>query len=662
AGIGDKTATELIQKFGSLKQMYQDFKAGKTRDLKPKIVEKLLENEQVAFDSKELVTIVLDVPVKFKLSDVKLGQQDEEKIVKLYKDYEFKSLLRKRGQVENQPKKVTKTTKTQKTSNDLETLRGAKELAFFAGENQQADLFGSGLATLALSDGQKTVVVSNPSVEQIRVALDILSQTKLIICHDVKRLLHLLPFTQSDLPFYDLMIASYLLNAGSRSHALEDVAQESVGAELQLPEDVGRFFEIYKKQTSELKDGDMIKLFDEIEMPLVPILYQMEKEGIEIDTDFLAKFSKELSKRLEKLTKDIQKEAGQEFNVNSPLQLTEILFEKLELPTKGIKRTKSGYSTAASELEKLRDAHKIIPMVEEYRELAKLASTYVDALPKLVAKDGRVHSSFNQVVTTTGRLSSSDPNLQNIPIRTELGREIRKAFVAGKNKVLLSSDYSQIDLRVVTIITKDKAFMKAFNDGADIHTRTASEVWNIPEDKVTKSQRRSAKAINFGIIYGMGPRALAASTDLTFSEAQIFIEDYLNAHPALQKYLEETKESAHELGYVETMFGRRRYLPELDSGVHMLVAAAERMAINMPVQGAASDIMKIAMIKVFKWLQDKDDIKMLLQVHDELVFEVAKDKVESYGKKIKSIMEEAVDLGVPLVVDVEAGKNWGEMK
>ncbi|MFH1142530.1 MAG: DNA polymerase, partial [Candidatus Uhrbacteria bacterium] len=414
----------------------------------------------------------------------------------------------------------------------------------------------------------------------------------------------------------------------------------------------------------ELKDKDMIKVFEEIEMPLVPILWQMEQAGIKIDTKFLDQFSKKLSISIEQLTKKIYKQAGQEFNVRSPIQLAEILFEKLKLPTKGIKKTKTGYSTAAPELVKLMQAHAIIPMIDEYRELAKLASTYVDALPKLVKKDGRVHTSFNQTVTATGRLSSSNTNLQNIPIRTELGREIRKAFIAESGKVLIAADYSQIELRVVSIIANDKAFQKAFHEGADIHTRTSAEILNIPEKDVTKDQRRAAKAINFGIIYGMGPRALAISTGLSFSEAQDFIQRYLDAHPSVQDYLDSTKLMAHEQGFVETLFGRRRYFPEINSGMQMLVAQAERMAINMPAQGTAADIMKMAMIAVGEEIkkQKNKEIIMLLQVHDELVFEVDQANAEEAAKLIKKTMENVVDLAVPLVVDVDVGKNWGEMK
>lgn len=389
----------------------------------------------------------------------------------------------------------------------------------------------------------------------------------------------------------------------------------------------------------------------------------MEVEGIELDTKSLQELAVSLYQRTSTLNKQITKLAGVEFNLNSPSQLADVLFVTMGLSTKGIKKTKTGFSTAAPELEKLWDQHEIIPLLSEYRELTKLQSTYVEALPKLVGKDGRVHTSFNQTVAATGRLSSSDPNLQNIPIKTELGREIRKAFVAPRGRTLIAADYSQIELRLAAVISKDKPFIQAFQEGADIHTRTASEVWDVAEEKVTKEQRRAAKAINFGILYGMGPRSLSRSTGLSMEEAKHFIERYFEIHHAIRDYLDETKLKAHTDGYVETMFGRRRSLPEIQSGVPMLVASAERMAINMPVQGTAADIMKMAMLRVDGWLAKAGwPAKILLQVHDELVLEVDKAAADPVMAGVKEMMESVASFEVPLVVDVESGKNWGEMK
>jgi DNA polymerase I len=692
-GVGHKTATDIVQKFGSVEKMFVDLKAGKNRELSDRIVQKLLDNKQLALDCKELATIVIDVPIKFKVSDVERGEQNEAELLEMYQDLEFRTLLRKRAQGTEEPKnkrteepkkglKITIVKETKETKSVLTGL-SKEQLGVLVGKNKQADLFGQELAVIGLSDGKSTVVLTNPKKEQVKQVLDLVALADQVVVHGYKDLLHeadvLIGVDASKV--FDLKIASYLLNSGSRSHDIASVSHQIFGATLANPPEayaadkdyhsvgqiVSRFPELAKALEKELKDKEIYNVFEEIEMPLVPILWNMEQNGIKLDTKFLDQFSKKLNSRIEQLTKKIHKQADQEFNVRSPIQLAEVLFDKLELPTKGIKKTKKGFSTAAPELVKLMKAHPIIPMINEYRELSKLASTYVDTLPKLVAKDGRIHTSFNQTITATGRLSSSNPNLQNIPIRTELGREIRKAFIADKGKVLIAADYSQIELRVVSIIADDKAFQKAFHEGADIHKRTSAEVLNISEDQVTKDQRRAAKAINFGIIYGMGPHALATSTGLSFSEAQDFIQRYLDTHPAVRDYLDSTKLKAHEEGFVETLFGRRRYFPEINSGVQMLVAQAERMAINMPAQGTAADIMKMSMLAVGEKLKNSEtkelkNIKMLLQVHDELVFEVDEKDVEEAAKLIKETMEKVVDLAVPLVVDVDVGENWGDMK
>lgn len=412
-----------------------------------------------------------------------------------------------------------------------------------------------------------------------------------------------------------------------------------------------------------LRETGQEKIFDEIEMPLVPVLYDMEEKGIEVDVKALGVFSKELAKNIATLEKQIRDIAGEDVNVNSPSQLAHVLFETLQLPTKNIKKTKTGFSTAASELDKLTDEHEIIPLISEHRELAKLQSTYVEALPKLVAPDGRVHTTYNQTIAATGRLSSSDPNLQNIPIRTKLGREIRKAFVSAKDCVLVSADYSQIELRLVAILANDRPFIDAFQSGADIHTRTAAEVWEILESEVSKDQRRAAKAINFGILYGMGPRSLSRSTGLSMTEAKTFIDKYFSIHHAVRVYLDSLKRKAHEDKFVQTYFGRRRYFHEIDSGIQMLVAQAERMAQNMPVQGTSADVIKLAMIAVDGWLkQSQLKANILLQVHDELVLEVAREDTDVVCKGLKEMMEGVAKFEVPLIVEVKVGKNWGEME
>jgi DNA polymerase I len=682
AGIGEKSATVLIQEFKSVEGVY---KALEEEKVLPKFAKKLEGNKQLALDSKFLVTILKDMPLKFSFSDATMSEPDREKLVEMYRDLEFRTLLRKyveappfEGMDEKKEKK--KESKSAGKAEKITDLSRLEELSVEAVSvlvaSQQADLFGATIAAVGLSDGKKAFVIANPTSDQLEITGLYLQKAKQLITHDLKGLLHTTGWELCSRVF-DVKIGSYLLHSGSKAHDLNSILHKELSEKVpELPkafatekdyQNFGKNVSFLQKGASaikeQIKEMEMESVFEEIEMPLVCILHQMEETGIEVDTKALDQLSKKLNKRLETLTKKIIDLAGQEFNLNSPSQLAEILFDKLELPTKGIKKTKKGFSTAAAELEKLWDEHEIIPLMSEYRELAKLQSTYADALPKLVEKDGRIHSSFNQVVTATGRLSSSEPNLQNIPIRTELGNEIRKAFVAPRGKRLIAADYSQIELRLVAVLAGDKAFIEAFNDGADIHTRTAAEVWEVEEAEVTSEQRRGAKAINFGIIYGMGPHALAKSTGTSFYEAKQFIEKYFTIHKAVREYLDNTIKLAHKQGYVESLFGRRRYLPELETGMHQLVAAAERMAINMPVQGTASDIMKKAMVAVDGWLKKSEwPARIVSQVHDELVIEVEKGAVDQVAKGVKEMMEGVAEFAVPLKVDVEVGKNWGEME
>jgi len=680
-GIGEKTATELLQKHKTVEGI---FCALKNHEIPEKFSKKLEGKEQAAELMRELVTIVRDLSLEFDWKDAKVSPPDWSKILPLYQELEFRSLLRKHaGEAQVEPKKLKKKggleisisegAWNEKTRDYWSHLAGKTvSIAVF---EKPADLFGVSSGVLAILDRTEACVIFSPKPEACVEAAKALEKAAHIITHDLKRLMRVVPLAV-DGRFKDLMIASYLLHSGSKAHDLASVLQETLkGIAPAIPttfekknavgfaDVVAVFPSIFEKLMKQMKENGMGRVFEEIEMPLVPVLFEMETEGIRLDVKALQTFAKTIRKRIEACEKKIIELAGTTFNVASPSQLADILFSKLDISTKGIKKTQTGYSTAASELEKLEDAHPIIPLISEYRELAKLESTYVLALPVLVQKDGRIHTTFNQAVTTTGRLSSSEPNLQNIPIRSDLGNEIRKAFIADKGKRLIAADYAQIELRLVAEIAKDEAFLQAFREGADIHTRTASQVWNIPESKVTPDQRQSAKAINFGILYGMGSRALARSTGMSFDEAQEFIDRYFSLHPALQTYMDATKLQAHEKGYVETPFGRRRYLPEIESGVPQLVAAAERMAINMPVQGAEADIVKMAMIAIHKWLEtSKLPARLLLQVHDELVLEVDEDAINAVARGVKELMEDVVKLDVPLAAEVEVGKNWGEMQ
>lgn len=411
------------------------------------------------------------------------------------------------------------------------------------------------------------------------------------------------------------------------------------------------------------KKGIFSQRIYQLEKDLRPVLRRMEQNGVLLDTELLKNLSRKFATELSDVQKKITDMAGEDFNINSPKELGRIIFEKLNLGGPRLKKTKTGaYSTAFKELEKLKNTHPIFPLLLRWRELSKLKSTYVDALPKLVAADGRLHTTYKQLGAVTGRLASENPNLQNIPVRGEYGAEIRRAFVALEGSLLLSADYSQMELRLAAVMSGDEKMIGTFNKGEDIHTRTAAEVFDVSMEKVTKDMRREAKALNFGILYGMGPRAFAQSAGVSLSEAQEFIRKYESDFAGLAKFIREMKRKAYTQGFVQTLWGRKRYLEGLSSGNPGLRAAAERMAVNMPIQGTSADIIKAAMVELDKKFGRDKNIKMLLQVHDQLVFEVKKDKVEKYAPEIKKIMEGVVKLAVPLAVDMEVGPSWGELK
>jgi DNA polymerase-1 len=411
----------------------------------------------------------------------------------------------------------------------------------------------------------------------------------------------------------------------------------------------------------ELNRVDNVGLFQKVEMALIPVLAEMEVKGVAVDLKMLEQLSLHVQQKIEAITKTIYKLAGEEFNIASPIQLREILFEKMGLSVAGIKKGKTGLSTSAEELEKLRGLHPIIDEISEYREVAKLQNTYIDVLPSLINKTtGRIHTHFNQTVAATGRLSSADPNLQNIPIRTELGREIRKAFVAAPGNILISADYSQIELRIVASLAEDKKMIEIFNNDEDIHVATAAAIHNVPLKQVTKEMRRAAKEINFGVLYGMGSYGLSWRAGISQAEAKDFIKKYFETFSGVRAYIDKTLEFTKQEGYCETLFGRRRYLPELSATNFQLRNAAERMAINHPIQGTAADLIKMAMIEVQKKINGL--AYMTIQVHDELVLEVEKSKAEEVAEIVKKTMEEVVALRVPVKVSVSINANWGDMK
>jgi len=550
-GIGEKTATELLKRYGSIENLYKELKKPKSRFKNQKLAEKLSENKEQAFFSKYLATIKRDAPIKFNLRDALAHDYDKDKVIKLFKELGFYSL------VERLP---------------VSSKQG--ELEAGSGEKKEITEIDNSVSTAA--------VKQDP---------------------------------------------------------------------------------IYEKVEQAKTQGVLSEKLYQIEKKLVPILRQMESNGVKIDIEYLKKVDQKVSKKIIELENKIHKMAGATFNINSPQQLSEILFNKLGIQTKGLKKTPGKViSTAATELEKLKDQHEIIGLVSDYRELTKLKTTYIDALPKLVAPDGRLHTSYDQLGTTTGRLSSKNPNLQNIPIKTELGREIRKAFVAEEGFKLLSADYSQIELRVVAAIARDKNMIGAFGAGQDIHVLTAAEIFEVKPTQVTGAMRQAAKVLNFGVIYGMSIHGFAQAAGVDYEKAKLFIEKYFKEFDGVARYIEETKKEAAKNGYVQTLFGRKRFIPEINSSAWNLRAAAERMAINMPIQGTAADLIKMAMVNLAGSHLLKADCRLLLQVHDELVFEVTEKETGKMGTQIKEIMENVYKLDVPLKVDIDIGDNWGEME
>lgn len=713
-GIGEKTATELLHEFGTLEKLYTALadNTKKAKELSSSVREKLMTYKSDAFLSQKLATIKRDVPIDFDIDAAIVHTYDRNKVVDLFRELNFKSLLTKLPQVNVKASQQARLSfdinapVPQKKGHDYtlvndeatweKFLTALKKQERFAidTETSELDPWKADLLGLSFSwkSGEGWYIVANE--DRLEVLRPILEDPKIEkIGHNMKfdaEILKLNGITLAPLSF-DTMLASYLLNPGTRQHSLDALAFTEFGYEMMpisaligpkgkkqvsmadVPveklawyssEDADFTWRLYEKLQPKLEKIDDAGLFREIEMPTVDVLIDMELTGIRVDAEYLAEMSKRFHAELKKVEKKMFDMAGGEFNISSPIQLKEVLFERLKISTVGLGKTKTGVSTAADELEKLKDAHPIVPLISQYRELSKLLSTYIDALPQLVnEKTGRVHTSYNQAVAATGRLSSSDPNLQNIPIRTDLGAQIRKAFIADRGKRLISADYSQIELRIIASMAQDEAMMASFRKGEDIHARTAANINGVPLDKVTHQMRRAAKAVNFGIIYGLGYVGLSQGEGISRDEAKLFIEKYFAIHKNIKAWIDNTKKLAHEKGFVETLFGRRRYFPEINSSNGMLVAAAERQAINAPIQGTAADLMKLAMIKVHAGLADvSKESKLLLQVHDELVIEAPIDDVERVSKFLKDTMEKVYTLNVPIKVDVGSGRNWGETK
>lgn len=679
-GVGEKTATDLIQEFGSLENIYAKLEA-----VKPKVREKLEADREMAFLSKKLGTIDTDAPVTLDLKATVAHDFDHEKVKQFLRDLEFFSLLKRiPGEGETSfvsvpltpkkkaSKKTVRIATVKELTEFLATLKG--ELVAVMLQEKEASLFGGGIEAVGLATAKETREVEWNDATHSPLSVFLADPEQKKFTYDWKGMWHKLRLVNADLHGVtaDILLSAYVVGESGKFD-IETLCEAHLGRPFSgasLAENTAALFPIHEalektiQEIAEKQPGkhSIRTVLEEIELPLVPVLFSMEEVGIMLKREVFAELSKEIDAKLQIVEKEIFKLAGRDFNMNSPKQLAEILFVDLNIPTGNIKKNKTGFSTASTELEKLRADYPIVAMIEEYRELFKLKTTYVDVLPGMVAKDGRLHTRYDQAVAATGRLSSNDPNLQNIPIRTELGHRMRAGFVAAPGKKLVGADYSQIELRIAAHLSGDETMIEAFRNNEDIHRTTASVVHGVTPEEVTDEMRREAKVLNFGIIYGMGAFGLAQAAKIDQKHASEFIKGYLKKFAGVAKYMEAMKQEVREKGYVETEMGRRRALPEIESGNVALVRAAERMAINMPIQGLAADIVKLAMLgsrELLKRYEGK--AALLLQIHDELIFEVDEAIAEEFGQELKKVMEGAYALKVPLLVSTDIGDTWGEI-
>jgi len=645
-GIGEKTGVMLLQKYDNLDNIYQHI-----NEIKPAIAKKLLDGKELAYISKKVARIWDDAPIKLDWNVADINDINLEKVAGILKKLEFFSLINRL------PKHM-----------QIDSIIDAKEEFPKVVEKPWPDsLIINGPIILDVIDNMVYLSIDSKTVykkdiKQINsVAWSLMAMSK-IIAFDVKKIYHDLDQAGITIKFeeiHDIRQAAFLINPLVRDNSKQAIL--GLSNECHLIDEIAASWLIYDKQSKFFevnpKLADIAKRFD---FPLVYILFMIEKRGVKINPVILHDLSKQLSDELARLEQEMYQTVGYEFNIASPLQLSEVLFTKLQLPTEGIKKGKTGYSTGQKELDKLRGQHPIIEMIEKTRELAKLKNTYVDVLPNLADSKGRIHTTFNQDVASTGRLSSTNPNLQNIPIRTEHGREVRRAFIPEVGKVFVSADYSQFELRLAAFLAQDTQMIADFNGDFDIHTKTASEVYGIPIESVTKEQRRNAKVINFGVLYGMSPHGLSAATGMTFIDAKKFIDEYFEVREPIRKYINLTLENARRDGYVETFFGRRRPTPDVLSSNYMVRSAAERAAANMPIQGTEADLMKLAMIEVDKQIEGLGE--QILQVHDSILIESIPENAEKIANILREVMENiAPEISIKLKVDVKIGNNWGEL-
>ncbi|MFC1640651.1 DNA polymerase I [Patescibacteria group bacterium] len=758
-GIGEKTALQLIQEFGTLEKLYKkveatpeggEFSVGKLT-VKGKALQNLKEGKDLAYLSRELSQIVLDLPLKIDFKKSTLIEYNRTKVYDLFQKLQFKSLLRRLPDAEALAGKEERSTlvvkkpsregkgptkpaqsaahgrqssifEVQKAEQDWETinkkanyhtvatkaelsallakLKKKKEFAIDT-ETSALGAMNSDLVGISISFKEKEayyIPVAHAKGKQLDKEF-ILEQLRPILEDDkIKKFGHNIKYDYVVLLKagveirginFDTVLAPYLMNPGERGLDISSLSFTELGYEM-MPisdligkgknqdsfanvaidaatfysgEDADIAYRLKKKFEKPLASDKAVQnIFDTMEVPIIPVLGKVEFNGVLLDVPYLKKLSKQFDIKIKRLSEKIQKTAGEEFNISSPKQLSKILFEKMNISTEGLARTQTGTSTAASELEKLRGKSEIVDDILEYREFTKLKSTYVDALPALVnSETKRIHTTYNQTITATGRLSSVEPNLQNIPVRTDTGMKIREAFVADRGKSFVALDYSQIELRIMAHISGDETFVNAFNKGRDIHATVAAQIHEKKIEDVTTEERREAKIINFAILYGAGARGLSQQTTMNFAEAKEYVDKYFEIHPKIKDTIADIKQQAHDQEYIDTMYGRKRRLPDINASFQMARAAAERAAINMPFQGTNADIMKLAMLEIVKQIPEAQQM-MLLQVHDELIFEVADKDISKYAKKFQKIMEDITKLNVPLVVDIEVGKRWSKLE
>lgn len=685
-GVGEKTGTKLIVEYHSIENLYEH-----VDELKPgKVTTSLIENREIAFLSKKLATIETDCELDCDINKATIDNLFNEEVYLLFKRLEFKNLLQRfqtddinlETGIEKGFKTVTSLENADKVFEEMKNKDKTVGLHLIAEEGK--------ILGLSICNSEKNVylikVSERISGEYITSqVMEIVGKVKGISVIGLKQLLPYISFTLKDRVF-DCAIAAYLINPLTDTYYYDDIARDYMNMTIpsvkdlfgkapisqSIKENESGFlsyscysaYVAYKSPENlikRLKNEGMYSLFEEVDMPLAYTLYDMEYRGIRVNKDELKEYGDKLGVGIEALEKSIYQEVGETFNINSPKQLGVILFEKLRLPF--AKKTKTGYSTAADILEKLQSEHPVVKMVLEYRTLSKLKSTYADGLAEYIGEDERIHGKFHQTIAATGRISSTDPNLQNIPIRMDLGRQIRKVFIPKEDYVFLDADYSQIELRVLAHMSGDETLINAYKESKDIHKITASQVFHTPFDEVTPLQRSNAKAVNFGIVYGISSFGLGQDLNISRKEAEGYINKYFETYPKIKTYLDQLVMDAKEKGYSETLFGRRRPIPELSSSNFMQRSFGERIAMNAPIQGTAADIIKIAMIRVNEELKEKGlRSRLLLQIHDELLVETHKDEIEEVSKIMLNQMINAADLLVPLEVEVKEGHNWYETK